>query len=270
MTTLRIALAFLRKDFLEEASYRLSFVFGVAWTFFTLIFFTWVSDFIGPLVEERLEPYGGNYFAFVILGLGVYLFLGAALDTLTGRIRSAQVLGTFEALLATRAPLPTILFCLPLYSFLQTGLRVLGLVVLGTLLFDMPLRWGNLPAAALLLGLTITAFGSMGLAVAGLTVAFKRTERINRLIGSLSIFLGGIYFPISVLPDWLADLARLLPITPGLEGLRIALLGGGSWSEILPHAVRLIAFIAVLLPFSALVFRWTLRRAMREGTLAQH
>jgi ABC-2 type transport system permease protein len=263
--------AFLRRDFLVQVSYRVNFLLGIATTIASLFFLMFISDFVGPLAEDKLDGYGGEYFPFLVLGIAMQSFLETALNQASRRIREGQVLGTLEALLVTRTGLPTILVCMPLYALLETAFHVLLYIGLGVFLFDMPIRFGNAPAALVIFFTTIFAFGSLGLVVAGLTVAFKRAEPIAKLIGGLCLFLGGVYYPLSILPEWLRGPAHLLPITPALRGLRLALLSDTSgWGEILPHLFSLLAFIAVVLPLGILFFRWSLRRAMRDGTLTQY
>jgi ABC-2 type transport system permease protein len=265
------AWAFLRKDFLEETSYRANALLGLGATLFVLLFLRIVTDFIGPLVETRLGSYGGNYFAFVVLGLGIYSFQGAALRQLSRKIREAQLLGTLEALLATRTGMPAIVVCLPLFVYLQTSLRVLGYLAIGSLLFGLSLHWGNWPAGLAVLAGTILAFGSLGLVVAALTTAFKRTEPVVNLIGGLSIFFGGIYYPVDQLPRALQTIAPFFPITPAVEGARKALLvEGAGWGDVARALLPLFVFVAVMLPLGAAFFRWALRRAMRDGTLTQY
>lgn len=266
---LRIARAFLRKDLLQESSYKLNYLLGLAGVAFSLMFLTFLSDLVGPLAGSRLAPYGDSYFSFVVLGIGLHSFLNAALVQLSSRIREAQVHGTLEAILGTGARVPLIVVCLPLYSFLKTSLRVLAYLGLGVLVFSMKVHWGHSLQAALLLLLTVVAFGCLGIFMAGLTIAYKRTEPVSAMIGALSMFLGGIYYPLSVFPGWLERVAYLFPLTPALEGLRIALLRGGSWPEIWPHVLALLAFVIVFLPLGLLSFRRALRRAMRDGTLTQ-
>jgi ABC-2 type transport system permease protein len=270
MSLLRTAAAFVRKDFLEETSYRMRLLLGGLGVLLGLFFLSLMSEFVGPLVEERLDRYGGSYFAFVVLGIGLYSFLGAALRQLSNKIREAQLLGTLEALLATRTDVWTLVVCMPLFSFLQTSFRVLAYIALGTLFFDMPLRWGNWPAALLVLALTIAAFACIGLVVAGLTATFKRIEPVLSLVTGLALFLGGVYYPLSVLPEWLQKVAMLLPITPAIEGLRAVLLGGHGLRDIGRELTALVLFTVVMLPLGATVFRWGLRRAMRDGTLTQY
>ena len=61
---------------------------------------------------------------------------------------------------------------------------------------------------------------------------FKRGNPIVWLFGGLSWLLGGVLYPVSVLPWWLSRASALLPITYTIEGLRAALLREAPWSEL--------------------------------------
>jgi ABC-2 type transport system permease protein len=74
-------------------------------------------------------------------------------------------------------------------------------------------------------------------------------------------------YPVSVLPGWLQVVARLIPVTYSLEGMRAALLGHATMRELLPAFMTLLTFAAVLLPVSFVVFSWALRQTKVTGTL---
>ncbi|MGC2723194.1 MAG: ABC transporter permease [Candidatus Acidiferrales bacterium] len=90
------------------------------------------------------------------------------------------------------------------------------------------------------------------------------TDRI-----ALGIFglLGGMMYSISVLPGLLRFLARLIPVTYSLEGMRAALLSGAEWNQLWPSIAPLLIFAVILIPASFVVFSWALRRAKIAGTL---
>jgi ABC-2 type transport system permease protein len=270
MSFLWTALAFVKKDLQEDASYRFGFALALGHTLLTLLFLLFVSRFLGASVGDRLDGHGGNWFSFAVVGVSLHSFLQAAIQRLASQIRAAQVLGTLEALLTTRTNLPTLVACLPAYPLLQTSLRVFGYLALGVWIFGMPLQVGDWTAALAVFALTLFAFGCLGLFTAGMTIAFKRAEPVGTLIAGLSFFLGGIYYPLSALPEWLRGPAHLLPITPALEALRRILLSEGRWADVLPELGMLLAFLAVMVPASLAFFRWAIRRAMRDGTLTQY
>jgi len=266
---LRTAAAFLSKDFREASSYRVQFLLGVALIVTQLVFLAVFSDFFGPLLGERVG-HRGSYFDFAILGLCMWRFLTAALFDLSKSIRTAQTVGTLEALLTTRTGIPTLVFCIPLYSFTRAFLTVLGYLVLGWTVFEVPFHPGSLLAASVVFVTAVGAFACLGVIGAGLTIAFKRTEVFNVVVSTASIFIGGVWFPTEAWPHWVQVLAEGLPITPALEGIRGTLLDGEGLRAVAGQVAHLLVFIAIALPVGALVFRWSLDRAKRDGTLAQY
>lgn len=262
--------AFIRKDFLEETSYRFSLFFELGGMLITLLFLAGISTFVGDAIADKLQGYQGNYLAFLVLGIGVYSLLDTALRDLSRRIRAAQTQGTLEALLATRTSLAALLLSFPAYTFLKTVLRLVGYLIAGALLFDLPLQLGNWPGAATILFLAVLTFGCFGIVFASLTLLFKRTEPVIAVFSSLCAFLGGVFYPTDILPAFVQHLAYLLPITPALEGLRVALLTEGNTSSVWPWALTLAVYATCLLPLCTLIFRAALRRALRDGTLGQY
>lgn len=269
MSFLSVPLAFLRKDFLEDSSYRLQFVLGLGFVVAQLTFLALLSDFVGPLVagEEGLDT---GYLGFVLLGLCALDLLDTAVAQLSRSLRRAQTLGTLEALLATRTGLPTLILCMPLFAFARSGLRTLAFLALGWAFFGLPFHPRSLMAAAVAFVVTAGAFACIGVATAGLTIAFKRTQFVDSAITLASVFLGGVWYPREVLPDWLDRVAQALPITPALGALRGALLEGRGLVEIAPQLLHVAALGLAVLGPAVLLFRWSVRVALRDGTLTQY
>jgi len=97
---------------------------------------------------------------------------------------------------------------------------------------------------------------------------FKRGNPAKWLLIGLWSIAGGMLFPVSILPDWLQIVAKLNPMTHALDAMRASLLGGASLRQLLSSIEILLLFAVVLLPFSMLVFSWTLRRTKTTGTLS--
>ncbi len=217
-----------------------------------------------------LEPYGGDYFSFVLIGIAFADYLSVASQNFASSIRESQMMGTMEALLVTQAQLPTIILSSSLYSFIIASIRVIAYLVLGALAFDVDIGGANVPAALLILVLTITAFSSLGIISASFVMVLKRGDPLSWIFSSVSVLFGGVFYPIAVLPAWLQKISFILPITYALEGMRLSLLKGYSIRALLPNFVALIIFCAVLLPLSLLVFNYAVRKAKADGTLTQY
>lgn len=78
--------------------------------------------------------------------------------------------------------------------------------------------------------------------------------------------LASVFYPVSVLPDWLQPVAMALPCTPVFEGMRSALAGQSiSWAA-LHHALLLNVVWGTL---SGLFFAANLRYVRRTGLLVK-
>jgi ABC-2 type transport system permease protein len=87
-------------------------------------------------------------------------------------------------------------------------------------------------------------------------------------LGTLVLGLAsGAFFPLSVLPAWVASVAEYNPLAIAIEGLRETLLGGTGWAGIADDLTVLIPISAVSVAIGSLLFRLALRRERRRGTL---
>jgi ABC-2 type transport system permease protein len=263
--------AFLRRDFRIETSYRFAFVLQWTWILLSTCSYYYLARFIGKSVlPGTLDAYGGDYFAFVLVGVALDHYHGTSLDAFSRSIRDSQLDGTLEALLATQTSLSTIIILTPAYRFVMTTVGVLLYLGLGVVLFGLPLGGAHWGAAALFLALAIVVFSSIGIFSASFVMIFKRGSPIPLVLGGLSWLLGGVLYPVSVLPKELQAVSAMLPVTYAIDGMRSALIRGASWSAMWKNIGPLLGFAVVLLPLSLWSFRYATRRARIMGTLSQY
>jgi len=79
MTAINQLRAFLKRDYLLASYSRLAF----AWQVFTVVLVAptlyYLGRLIRPAASPHLVPYGGDYFAFVILGVALFGLLAAVM-----------------------------------------------------------------------------------------------------------------------------------------------------------------------------------------------
>ncbi len=90
---------------------------------------------------------------------------------------------------------------------------------------------GLLPATAILL-LFVPFVWGLGLASAAAILAFRRGAGAVGLGATLLTVSSGAYFPLDLLPGWIAAAAVHNPFAVALDGIRDALLGGAGWSAV--------------------------------------
>jgi ABC-2 type transport system permease protein len=262
-------LLFLRRDMRTQARYRLSFLLQFLGIFLSSTSFYFVAQLLGAGASLHLGSYGGDYFPFVLIGIAFVGYQSAALYAYSKGVQTAQVTGTLEAMLVTPTRLSTILLSTSLWQFAFTSLRVAVYLAVGVAVFGIDLGRANVPAALTVLFLSILTLSGLGILSACFAIIFKRGDPINFLINSVSALLGGVYYPVDVLPAWLQLLARFFPLTYSLEALRRALLVGDSLADLARDVGVLGVFSATLLPISLLAFRFAVRKAKRDGSLTQ-
>jgi len=268
--SVRKSLAFVARDFGDAASYKLSFLMQFAGIFFSILTFFFLSRLFGGVVVSYLQPYGGDYFSFVLIGIAFAGYIGVAQHSIAGTISTAQEMGTLEALMVTQTGIPTILFSSSLSSFIWTTLRVVVYLILGVAVFGMDMGRANFLGALLILVLSITSLGGFGIISASFIMAFKKGDPLGWAFSSLSGFLGGVIYPIEVFPGWLQKCSYLLPITHSLKGMRLALLQGYPTKALLPSILALMLFTAIMLPLSLFIFQKAVRKAKMDGSLTQY
>jgi len=265
-----VAVAFFKRDFSQALSYRLSFLLQLGSILFSVAIFYFLSKLFGGAAAPQLEAYGGDYFSFVLIGLAFTGFLGLSLSNFAGSIREGQMMGTLEIMLLSPTRLSVILLSSSLWSYLLTAIRVIVYLLVGVLVFGADLGQANIPAALLVMVLSIASFSGIGILSAALVLIVKKGDPVAWLLGGASSLLAGVYYPITVLPSWLEPLSRILPLTYALDAMRLAMLKGYSISELRFDILVLLGFTVILTPMAFLVFRKALKRAKMEGSLIQY
>jgi ABC-2 type transport system permease protein len=263
-------LAFIKKDFLIMISYRFDTILQFGKMFVSVFAFYYISMTFSGTMSPYLERYGGSYFSFVLVGYSVSNFVSVGLDAFSAEIRSAQVEGTLEALLATPTSIYTILVGNSLWSFLEAFVDSIILLMVGIIFFDFQISLTHAVVILFILMLTLVAFLTVGMMSAAFIMIFKQGNPIRYIFGTSSYFLSGIIFPVEVLPAVFQDIAQILPITHTVKALRELLLTDSGYQTIMPYILYLGLFILILSPFSIFFFRYAVKQAKRQGSLMQY
>jgi len=259
--------AFFWRDLLIARTYRTVFVVEIVEALFGVAMFYYVARFVDSPQLEHALPAGGGYFAFSLIGFVFLDYLNAAMDAFDRSLEEARDAGTLEHLLVTQTSLPVLLAGSAAYPFAVSAVRIGVYITWGAMLFRFPLHEANWLAVTAVLVATFLAFSGFGILSASYLLLFKRGNPAKWFFLSVSGVVGGMLFPVGVLPDWLQVVAKLNPVTYALEAMRGALLAGEGWGPVWKPLLVLLVFAAVLLPLAMLIFAWALRRTKATGTL---
>jgi len=261
-----LASAFLRRDWLRLASYRVA----LAGQIVGLVLFIGIIYLVGSALGDG-SPLGGQgseYIKFVLAGMAFTDTLMTALHSFPAGVRDAQVAGTLEAMLLAPIRAWQLVLASSVFPFIQSCVRLLIVVAISVFVFGY---WHEANALTVVIVFIpgCLVFASLGLFSAAFVLAFKQGDPVLAIFGMLSWLLGGAFIPIAVLPSWLQPLSALLPLTYALSGMRLGLEGAGP-EAVLGQVIVLSVVAAVTLPIALTAFGGALGRAQREGSLVQY
>jgi ABC-2 type transport system permease protein len=259
--------AFVRRDFRIAWSYRIAFVSDlVALAFGVASFY-----FIGLMVDPDVLPsYGGNattYMEFVAVGLIFGVFVSIGLGRVASALRTEQMLGTLESVLVTPTSPTTIQLGSVAYALVYVPLRTIAVFAVIAVTFGLDVDPAGIPPAAVVFAAFLPFVWGLGLASAAAALTVRGGAGGVGLAVALMTLVSGAYFPVDLLPGWLAATAEVNPIGITLEGMRTALLGGSGLETLAHDIVALLSFSAIALVGGTVAFRLALDRERRAGTL---
>lgn len=263
---LRAAAAIFARDLLLYRSYRSRFVSSLITGCVGITLFYYVSRLISsPVVGSPDE-----YFGFVVIGTMTLEILTSTLTAPIGTLRSEMIAGTFERIVVSPFG--------PVFSIVSMTLFpvFLGLVIsFITLVFAVVVFGLGLTFPSALLALPVALLGAFtfapfGMFLAAIVLIVKQTNAGAGLVVTGVSLVAGLYFPVSLLPDWIQWASDVQPFTPAADLLRKLLidtpLQGSAWLDVL----KLIGFTAVTLPLSMLALRAGANRSRRSGTITEY
>jgi len=149
-------------------------------------------------------------------------------------------------------------------SLIRLAIGVIPMTLLALFFFNFNFFAIGLPLIAFFCNLIFTSW-SIGIFVSGLVL--RNGLGAESIVWTLMFGvmpLACIYYPVSVLPNWLQYLAWTLPPTYVFEGMRSLLIDHVFRADLMVHAL---AINAVLFVASFAIFLALLRSAKRHGSL---
>ena len=211
-------------------------------------------------VELRVRPWYNPMLSsstYIVPGIiGVLLSLTMVIITAMAVVRERER-GTLEQLIVT--PIDrTSLMLGKIVPFLLVGyVQVTVIILLGKLLFDVPLR-GQLPLLYLFTFPFIVASLGIGLFFSTLVRTQAQAMQAGFMFILPNILLSGFMFPRAAMPEPAQWLGLALPLTYYLEVLRGILLRGVGAGALWPELAALCTFAVLIVTLSVRRFHKTL------------
>ena len=217
-----------------------------------------VENSIG-VSETLITGQGQGFKAWLIPGVAAMAIMQTGLFTVVFtlvRFKSQGVLRRLKAtpigaahFLAGQLTTKAIVVVVQTYVLVIVGAIVLGVSVGGGRIGV----WFDLTILALLGG---ALFIAIGLAVSGWAKNEETAAPIANIITMPMMFLSGVFFPLSVMPDWLTRWLQYLPLTYLADGMRAITVEGASITTLGDELTGLGVWIVISFIVATRLFKW--------------
>jgi ABC-2 type transport system permease protein len=208
-------------------------------------------------IDVRVRPWynpGLESSIYIVPGIiGLLLTLTLLMITAMALVRERER-GTLEQLIVTPISKPGLMLGKVLPFALVGYVQVTVILVLGRLVFDVPIR-GSVALLFLITAPFIVASLALGLFVSTVVRTQVQAMQLSFVFILPTVLLSGFMFPREAMPAFAQWLGAAFPITYYLRVLRGILLKGVGIDALWRDALALVAFAVVLLAFSVRRFQ---------------
>lgn len=190
----------------------------------------------GATLGDRLSVLDGfTYAQFVIPGLIIMGIINNSFANTSSSLFMSRYLGGIVDLLVTPVSPPQFIFAYTLAAMVRGLLVGAAVWLISTLFADLP--WSAPCTAVLMVLVASFLFAQFGLIAAIYAHNFDTLSMFSNFIILPLIYLGGVFYPVSILPAPWGFLSRFNPLFYLIDGFRHALIGVGDTSYLTAFGV---------------------------------
>lgn len=213
-----------------------------------------------------------DYFVlYLVIGTLVWHFLSVVFDNLSEVIAWERWEGTIEYTFMAPVHRFTHMLGQTVFSLMYGMLHTSIVLVAVALFFRIDMSQANLFGGLLVLLAGSFSFIGFGVMASVLPLLFpERGAQMTHVIQAMLLLFSGVYYPISVLPEWMQKVAMLSPATYVLIGMREALLEDAALPELWTYIWPLLVAGMIAIPVGIRIFQAGERYAKRTGRLKRN
>lgn len=227
--------------------------------------------YFSRLVGGGVKPFTGpdDYYAYAVIGLVILAVLNSTLAGPPGLVRAELMAGTFERLYLSPFGAVGALSSTLLFPFVFALVSAIVMLSFAGIVFGLNIEWDTAALAIPLAAAGALAFTPFGIILLALVVVIKQAASgTTWVIAGISL-VSGLYFPVTLLPDWIQWASDVQPFTPATELLRHVLVGTPLTHSAGVQLLKIAGFTAVLVPSSVWLLHRALEFSRRRGTLIE-
>jgi ABC-2 type transport system permease protein len=238
-------------------------------------FFVWTvaNTLTIVFIAKGIEAGGGQIdvdevTTILLIGAVVWAYLGIIFEILTETVAWERWEGTIEYTFMAPLSRPIHLFGMGVFAIAYGIVRAVLLFGVVAMFFDLDLSHADFVAALVVLVVASIPFIGIGMMTAVLPlISPEKGTQLGFIAQGILLVVSGVYYPVSVLPEWMQALATISPATYALDGMRDAIINGDGLSKMWDEIWPLILIGIVSVPLGLEVFRRGERYAKKHGKL---
>src|SRR6187551_1400500 len=161
----------------------------------------------------------------LLVGAVIWAYLGIIFEIVTKTVAWERWEGTIEYTFMAPLSRPVHLFGMGLFSVVYGVIRAVLLFGVVALFFNLDLPDANYIAALVVLMIASISFIGIGMMTAVLPlISPEKGMQLGFVAQGILLVVSGVYYPISVLPDWMQWISKISPATYALDAARKSIL----------------------------------------------
>jgi ABC-2 type transport system permease protein len=240
-----------------------------------LAFFVWTvaNTLTIVFIAKGVKASGGHLnvdrtTTTLLIGAVIWSYLGVIFEILTETVAWERWEGTIEYTFMAPLARAVHLGGMGLFAVLYGVVRTALLFAVVALFFGLHFQQADFLTAVVLLGVASFSFVGVGMVTAVLPlISPEKGAQFGFIAQGFLLVVSGVYYPVSVLPQWMQWIATISPATYALRGIRGAVLNGDGLGARSGDLWPLVVLGVVAIPLGLAVFRTGERYAKRHGKL---
>jgi ABC-2 type transport system permease protein len=243
------------------------------WWDFAFFMWTVANTLTIVFIAEGVEAAGGRLdverqTTILLIGAVIWAYLGIIFEFLTETVAWERWEGTIEYTFMAPLSRPMYLLGTGVFAVIYGTVRAMLLFGVVALFFDLQMPDANFVSALVLLGIASISFTGIGMMTAVLPlISPEKGAQLGFVAQGMLLVVSGVYYPTSVLPEWMQWVSVISPATYALDGIREAILEGDGVTAMGDEIWPLLVIGAVAVPLGLAIFRAGEKHAKQHGKL---
>lgn len=167
---------------------------------------------------------------YVVIGNAIQTMSFSSVFAVANITSSDKWQGTLPSILLTPASRASIIMGRALYQIIMSTLISTTGLLYAYFLFGVNFSSANYLFLAVSLLLTSISMISFGLLISTIGLYMRTAMIVANVFLFIGLLVCGVNFPISELPVWLRPLSYVIPLTYGLDAVRLSIAGAGFYT----------------------------------------